>query len=419
MSEDDDGPLRRIEPVRGTQDLLPWDAARWSGAETEIRRVLATYGFSEIRTPIFEHAELYRRPLGLGSDVVAKEMYEFTDKGGRLLALRPEGTAGVVRAYISRGLYAKGARHKLFYIGPIFRYDRPQAGRFRQHHQVGVEVFGDPSAAVDAELVELGSAILDSLGVSGYERRINSGGCPSCRPVFEKSLHDYASARKSRLCKDCAGHRLEHNVLRILDCKISECRAEMAGAPFITDFLCGECGGHFKALLGHLDNLDVAYRVDRRLVRGFDYYTRTVYEFIHPVAGTVLGGGRYDGLVALLGGPTTPGSGWGMGLERTLGLSTTAFPPAGIRAFVTAVNPDVFRRAMRLCRDLRKAGITCEIGMEGRSLNSQMRTAGSSRASFALIVGIDEKVGVKDLGSGKQEDVSEAEIPRLLKGPKC
>jgi len=418
VPEDDDGPSRRIEPVRGTQDLLPVDAARWSGAETEIRHILANYGFGEIRTPIFEHAELYRRPLGLGSDVVAKEMYEFADKGGRSLALRPEGTAGVIRAYISHGLYAKGARHKLFYVGPIFRYDRPQAGRFRQHHQVGVEVLGDPSAASDAEIVELGSAILESIGVSGYERRVNSGGCPACRPEFEKSLRDFAGARKTRLCRDCAGHRLEHNVLRILDCKVDACRAVMAEAPFITDFLCGECSGHFKALLGHLDSLGVAYSADRRLVRGFDYYTRTVYEFIHPVAGQVLGGGRYDGLVELLGGPSTPGTGWGMGLERVLGLSTKAFPSTGVRAYVTAVNAEFFRRSIRLCRDLRRAGISCEVGMEGRSLNSQMRTAGSSMASFAVIVGSGEKVGIKNLSTGNQEDVAESEVPRRLKDPK-
>jgi histidyl-tRNA synthetase len=282
-----------------------------------------------------------------------------------------------------------------------------------------VEVLGDPSAAIDAEIMELGSAVLASVGVSRYERRINSGGCPVCRPVFEVKLRDFAESRKARLCRDCAGYRLAHNVLRIMDCKVDTCRREMAEAPCILDFLCSACTEHFKALREYLTVLEMAFIVDGRLVRGFDYYTRTVFEYVHPDSGALLGGGRYDGLVELLGGPSTPGTGWGMGLERVLGSSTLASPSEAIRAFVVVAAQEAFGRAIRLSRDLRRNGVSCEMGMEGRSLNSQMRAAGSSGATFAVIVGSGEKIGIKDLATGEQADVFEPEVQARLKAPKC
>ncbi len=232
---------RKIEAVRGTADLLPEEAGKWRGAEAIIRDWFGRYGFGEIRTPVFEHAELFHRPLGEGSDVVSKEMYEFRDRGGRILALRPEGTAPVVRAFIEHGLYAKGGRQKLFYIGPIFRYDRPQAGRYRQHHQAGVEVFGDPSAETDADLVFLAVDLLHVLGVRELTVRVNSGGCPKCRPAYQDELRKFFTSQRDRLCKDCSGHRLEHNVLRVLDCKEEGCKKAASGAPDIEKKLCRRC----------------------------------------------------------------------------------------------------------------------------------------------------------------------------------
>lgn len=410
----------RIDPVRGTHDLLPEAAARWAEARAAIRRLLRVYGYGEMVTPVFESADLFRRPLGLGSDVVAKEMYEFKDRGGRDLALRPEGTAPVVRAFVSHGLYARGGRQKFFYTGPIFRYDRPQAGRFRQHHQIGVEAFGDPGAAQDAEVIELGTRILALLNVGGYEIRLNTGGCAGCRPAYEERLRGFAKGKGDLLCQDCSGHRLAHNVMRILDCKSPRCAAETRDAPDIMESLCGECVAHYRSLLGHLDALGLAAVRDPRLFRGFDYYTRTVFEFVDPRAGspgTLIGGGRYDGLVELLGGPATPAVGFGMGVERVLAASPEASPSLAPVAYVTCASPEQFRRALLLCRELRGAGVACEMAQEGKSLNSQMRAAGSSGARYAMIVGADDaRVGLKDLGAGSQEDVSPAEAMRRLAG---
>lgn len=410
--------MSRIEAVRGTQDLLPEDAARWQEAELRIRGVLARYGFGEIRTPVFEHAELFRRSLGLGSDVVAKEMYEFADKGGRQLALRPEGTASVVRAFIEHALPQKGGRHKLFYSCPVFRYDRPQKGRFRQHHQFGVEVFGNPAPSQDVEVMDAGDAILRELGVTGYERRINSNGDPACRPAFEAALRAFVEGRKDRVCEGCAGYRLEHNVLRVLDCKVESCRAATADAPRLVDHLCDACRAHHEAVLAHLRTLGMEVVPDPRLVRGLDYYTRTCFEFVPQDAGqqgTLLGGGRYDGLVELLGGPSTPGVGFGMGVERVLAAAPPVAVAPSLIAFVLATTDDAYPRAFRLAQALRRAGVACELGQEGKSLNSQLRASGSSGAGWAVFVGAGTgPVGLKDLATHVQEDVAEEAVAGRL-----
>ncbi|MEK7766783.1 MAG: histidine--tRNA ligase, partial [bacterium] len=371
---------RKVESVRGTQDLLPGDSARWREAEGRVRRILAAYAFQEIRTPLFEHAELFRRPLGLGSDVVAKEMYEFTDRGDWRLALRPEGTAPAARAFIEHGLYAKGSRHKLWYEGPIFRYDRPQAGRYRQHHQFGVEVFGSADPAQDAEVIALGRAVLDVLEIQAGEYRIllNSNGDPACRPAYEAALRAWLQERAAALCGDCRGHRLEHNVLRVLDCKVPPCREATKEAPRITDHLCADCRAHHEALVTYLDAMRIETVADPRLVRGFDYYTRTAFEFVASSggeAGTLLGGGRYDGLVELLGGPATPAVGWGMGIERVLARSPLQGPEDGPRVFVVSLAPGSMARCMKIADALRALGVRCEIGAGGSSANSQMRAA--------------------------------------------
>jgi histidyl-tRNA synthetase len=386
--------LGKVEAVRGTRDLLPDEAGRWAAAERTIRDVLGRYGFGEVRTPVFEHAELFRRSLGLGSDVVAKELYEFDDKGGRRLALRPEGTAPVVRAFVEHSLHQKGGRHKLFYVGAIFRYDRPQKGRYRQHHQVGVEVFGNPAPSQDAEVMDAGDAVLSALGVTGYERRINSNGDPACRPGYEAALRAFVEARKERLCEDCAGYRLEHNVLRVLDCKVPACQEATAGAPRLLDHLCRACRAHYEAVLGHLRTIGLEVVPDPRLVRGLDYYTRTCFEYVPKGAGqqgALLGGGRYDGLVAQLGGPSVPAVGWGLGLERALAAAT--FEASGgdrLDVFIAAMAPEAFPRAFRICRALRARGLRCELGAEGTSGHSQLRAADKSGASVALIVHADQ-----------------------------
>lgn len=414
--------IERIEAPRGTQDLLPEDAERWQATENRIRGWMARFGFREIRTPVFEHAEVYRRPLGSGSDIVAKEMYEFDDKGGRRLALRAEGTAPVVRAFIEHSLHQKGGRHKLFYLCPVFRYDRPQKGRYREHHQVGVEAFGSPSASQDAEVMALGSELLHDLGVGTFERRVNAGGCPACRPGYLAALRAFLEPLRDRLCEDCRGPRMEHNVMRVLDCKVDGCRRETAAAPAPMDHLCADCRAHHDGLLGHLRTLGVDVLEDRRLVRGFDYYTRTVFEYMPRDAGqqgTLLGGGRYDGLVELLGGPATPAVGWGMGLERVLAAAPAPAPArgGGVQAYVLATSSDAFPRAFALVHALRRAGVACELGQEGKSLNSQLRSSGSSGAAWAVFVGPGAgPVGLKNLATHAQEDLAEADLVKRLIG---
>jgi len=382
---------RKVEAVRGTQDVLPEDAGRWREAERRARELLLLYGYSEIRTPVFEHAELFRRPLGEGSDVVAKEMYEFSDKGGRQLALRPEATASIVRAFVEHGLYARGARTKLFSIGPIFRYDRPQTGRLREHYQLSVEAFGNPEPSQDAELIDLGSTVMAALGIGGWECRLNSNGCGECHPAFIAALKAFLVPLKASLCRDCAGYRLEHNVLRVLDCKEEGCRALTEKAPDGIEYLCAACAAHQSGLEGHLGVLGIEWKRDRRLVRGFDYYTRTVFEFVPPgkgQQGTLLGGGRYDGLVELLGGPPTPGAGFGMGMERVLAASAITEAPVPELVHVVAMEKGdaLFRAALSACRDLRKAGFRTELGQEGKSANSRMRAANSAGARAVVLV---------------------------------
>ncbi len=424
MAEAGKGRSRKIERVRGTQDLLPEEAARWWQAECRIRKVLSVYGYGEIRTPVFESSELFRRPLGEGSDVVAKEMYEFQDKGGRLLALRPEGTAPVVRAFIERGLYAKGGRARLFYFGSIFRYDRPQAGRYREHHQLGIEAFGDPGPAQDAEVLAAGAAILSALEVCGWIALVNSSGCPECRPEYTRKLKAFLQERRERLCKDCSGYRIEHSPLRALDCKVESCRDATRDAPVIRDSLCGKCSAHHASFLSFAADSGIRIEENPRLVRGFDYYTRTCFEFIMAGKGSqdaLIGGGRYDGLVEMLGGPATPAIGFGMGLERVMAVSPLKAGGTAPEVYVVAASPEAFVQAFNLASELRRAAIPCGVGIEGKSMNSQMRAANSSGARYAVITGLSEApsegaIVIKDLASGSQEAVSREVLPARLKG---
>ena len=306
--------------IRGTEDVLPADSYKWQHVEQTALAIARDFGFREMRTPVFEHTVLFQRSVGETTDVVQKEMYTFDDKGGRSITLRPEGTAGAVRAFLQRGLNNEALPVKASYITSCYRYENPQAGRLREFHQFGVECFGAAAPQADAEVIALAHTVLETLGVTGVSLHINSIGCPACRAKYHEALKAYFSARKDQLCETCLG-RLERNPMRILDCKSPVCSALAAEAPVILDYLCDDCAAHFQAVKGCLEEAELPYTVDPRIVRGLDYYTRTVFEFVSDALGAqavVCGGGRYDGLCQELGGPSIPSLGFGMGLERLL-----------------------------------------------------------------------------------------------------
>ncbi|MDO4458727.1 MAG: histidine--tRNA ligase, partial [Clostridia bacterium] len=305
---------------KGTQDLLPKDTAKWQLVEDVMRNEASVHGFGEIRTPVFEHTELFLRGVGDTTDVVEKQMYTFEDKGGRSITLKPEGTAGAVRSFLESGIYNDGYPVKLYYMTPCYRYEKPQAGRLREFHQFGVEMFGAAEPVADAEVIMLAKNIFDRLGVQNLTLYINSIGCPECRAKYHQALKDYFGQYKDELCETC-NSRLERNPMRILDCKSPICKKIAEGAPKIIDYLCDDCSAHFEGVKSYLDAAGVEYEIDPNIVRGLDYYTRTVFEFVSNDLGaqsTVCGGGRYDGLVEEMGGKPTPGLGFGMGLERLM-----------------------------------------------------------------------------------------------------
>jgi histidyl-tRNA synthetase len=309
-----------IQRPKGTEDVLPKDIYKWHYIEDIVKRVAKNFGYTEIRTPIFEHTELFERGVGDTTDVVEKEMYTFIDRGNRSVTLKPEGTAPVARALIEHKLYADTQPVKMFYITPVFRYERPQARRYRQHHQFGVEVFGTPNPSADAEVISLAMTVYKILGVKNLELRINSVGCPKCRAEYHIILKQYLEGRLDKLCTTCQG-RYERNPMRIIDCKSNACQAELKDVPLILDHICDECKEHFETLKKYLESSELEYVVDPRIVRGLDYYTKTAFEIITDEIGkrgTICGGGRYDRLVEDCGGPDTPGVGFGMGLERTI-----------------------------------------------------------------------------------------------------
>ena len=309
-----------INIPKGTKDMLPEDAFKWHFVESKAREVAALFGFKEIRTPTFEHTELFSRGVGETTDIVNKEMYTFTDKGGRSVTLRPEGTAGVARAFIENGLQAQTLPMKAYYLASVFRYERPQSGRLREHHQFGVELYGSELPSAEGEVISLAYTFLTSVGLKSLRLFINSIGCPACRAEYNRALREYIGANLSEMCGKCRD-RFDRNPLRILDCKEEKCHKITAGAPRITDYLCDECREHFAAVRRRLDELGIAYTVNPMIVRGLDYYTRTVFEFVSDdigAQGTVCGGGRYNNLVEEVGGKHTPAIGFGLGLERLL-----------------------------------------------------------------------------------------------------
>lgn len=401
---------------RGTKDILPDTVGDWNYVEGEIRELCRRFGYSEIRTPIFEHTELFQRGIGEGTDVVDKEMYTFTDRGERSITLRPENTASAVRAYLQNKLYAQSNLVKLFYIGSMFRYDRPQAGRMREFHQFGVEALGEANPAVDAEVILLAMNLLEGLGLKNLELSINSVGCPKCRSKYRTMLQDFFRDRLEDLCEDCRS-RFERSPLRILDCKKDSDKPYMADAPKITDCLCEECAEHFAKLKELLTSAGISFTHDPRLVRGLDYYTKTAFEIKYPPLGAqsaVAGGGRYDGLIEEMGGNPTPAVGFATGLERLLlALESQNLLPEknrSVDAYVVALGETAQAEGFKLLNSLRQQGLSAAMDFAGRSMKAQMKQANKLGAKYSVILGEDEIAeGVVMLRS--MEDSSQAKVP--------
>lgn len=417
-----------IRSVKGAPDILPEDAGKWQALEAVARDILDRYGYTEIRTPVFERTELFVRGIGEGTDIVEKEMYTFQDRGGESLTLRPEATAAIMRAYVEHSLGAKSSLVKVYLIGPMFRHERPQSGRFRQFHQVDVEAVGSPGPAVDAEVVAVLRHLLEAWGLRGMLLHLNSIGDPACRPAYRRAFVAYAEAHRSALCPDCHV-RLQKNPLRILDCKLPACQQVVAGAPTISGHLCGPCRDHFAAVRRLLDGLKIEHVVNERLVRGLDYYNRTTFEFLNPSLGAqnaVAGGGRYDGLVEEIGGAPTPAIGFAIGEERILtSLAGQGGPPEAptyTGVYVATVGEDAFSTALTLAQTLRQRGLRVAVDLEARSLKGQMRQANKERYRYSVILGSDElrsgQATLKDMLSGEQQAIALGEVvDRLTRLP--
>lgn len=414
-----------IRSIKGTQDVLPSDTYKWQFVERLFLDTAKLYGFNEIRIPTFEDKSLFIRSVGDTTDVVQKEMYTFTDLGGRELALRPEGTAGINRAVIESGLINEALPVKLCYDISCFRAEKPQAGRFREFHQLGMELFGSHSPAADAEVIAFVSDFFNTLGLTNISLEINSIGCPNCRKNYHAALKEYFEARKADLCDTCLT-RLDKNPLRILDCKSPVCKEIAKDAPIGLDYLCDECREHFEGLKKRLDALGIAYTVNPRIVRGLDYYTKTVFEFVSGDIGaqsTVCGGGRYDGLIKSLGGADQPGIGYAMGIERLLmvleaqGIQIPKPSPCDLYIASMGENASVF--AMKLASDLRNEGFAAESDLIGRSLKAQMKYADKIDAKYSMVIGDDElaagKAKVKNMSTGETHELDlNGDLPKFF-----
>lgn len=415
-----------ITAPRGTQDFLPEQMADWQLLEQKIRQICTYYGFGEIRTPMFESTELFLRGIGETTDVVTKEMYTFNDRGGRSMTLRPENTASVVRAYLEHKLYALQQVQKLFYIGPMFRHDRPQAGRYRQFHQFGVEEIGSQDPAVDAEIIAMAFQLFRELGLNDLELHLNSVGCPKCRPVYRQKLLDFFADKKDMLCDDCKA-RLDKNPLRVLDCKEEGCRKAAIGVPEITDNLCDECKDHFEKVQQYLTAIGIPFTLDTRLVRGLDYYTKTAFEIMYAPLGaqsTVCGGGRYDGLIEEIGGPSTPGIGFAVGMERLLLTlqEQKLLPPSQEKqpVYILALGDEAKLMAFKLQQELRAQGRYVEIDLMNRSMKGQMKYANKINASYTVIIGEDEmtkgEAQVRNMATKEQQSIPLTQVVTYIAG---
>ena len=389
--------MESIQAVRGMNDILPDEAGWWQKVENAAREVLGNFGYREIRTPVLEKLELFARSIGESTDIVEKEMYAFEDRNGERLALRPEATASIVRSYVQHSLYTDSALQKLYEIGPMFRHERPQKGRYRQFHQIDAEVFGIDGPMIDAEMMHMLSLLMDRIGLSGLILNINTLGCPECRQTYREILKDFLTAKGDQFCPDCLRRR-ETNPLRVFDCKVERCGALLESAPLLIDYICEDCRAHFEAVKDYLEKLGTRYAVNPRIVRGLDYYMRTTFEVITDRLGAqnaIGGGGRYDGLVRDLGGPDVPAIGFAIGMERLIMLLQQEHREQ-VRAplvFIASLGEQPRARAFELVQQFRGRGLEAEMDYEGRSLKSQMRRADKSGARHVLIFGEDELTG--------------------------
>lgn len=413
-----------INVPKGTKDLLPQESYKWQYIEKTARDVAAVFGAKEIRTPTFEHTEVFQRGVGETTDIVNKEMYTFLDKGGRSVTLKPEGTAGVARAFVENGMYSSALPAKLYYITQCFRYERPQAGRLREFHQFGVEFLGSAQPSMDAEVILLAKTLLDNLKITGVSLYINSIGCKECRAKYQSALKDYLYANSENLCELCKD-RLEKNPLRVLDCKNEDCKKITAGAPKILDYICEDCRAHLDKTLAYLDSAGVKYSLDPNIVRGLDYYTRTVFEFVSEnigAQGTVLGGGRYDGLISQFGGAEMPGIGFAAGIERLLLLmenTGVVIPKAeGVKIYFAPMGETEKEKAFSIVNELRRAGITADTDHIGRGIKAQFKYADKIGAQTVGVIGSAElergAVKIKNMSDGIETEVPFANVKDFL-----
>ncbi|WP_027399665.1 histidine--tRNA ligase [Anaerovorax odorimutans] len=401
---------------KGTKDILPSQIYKWHYVEDMFKKICEKYGFKELRTPVFEHTELFARGVGDTTDIVEKQMYTFDDYAGRSLTLKPEGTSPVVRSFVEHKLYADVQPSKYFYIIPCFRYEKPQSGRLREFHQLGIEIFGTDNTMADAEVIGAASDFLESLGIEGLELRINSIGCPKCRENYRNALREFLKEKYESLCDTCKG-RYDRNPMRILDCKSSVCQDLIKGAPVMLDYLCEECQAAFSDVKKNLDSMSISYIVDAGIVRGLDYYTKTAFEFVSNkigAQGTVCGGGRYDHLIEQIGGPPIPGVGFGLGIERLLLVlesSGIEIPkPDGVDVFVAVMGEKAKFFGLKLMRDLRKSGFKAEMDIMGRNIKGQFKYADRLNAKYTLVIGDNELnegvVSIKTMATSEQKQVA-------------
>lgn len=402
--------------IKGTKDVLPKDVHKNQYIEATALDIASKFGYKEIRTPVFEHTELFQRGVGDTTDVVQKEMYTFDDKGGRSITLRPEGTAGAVRSFLENGLCNEALPQKVCYLTSCYRYEKPQAGRLREFHQFGVECFGTASPLADAEIIALAKSIFDTLGVRDLSLEINSIGCPKCRAEYHKALKEYFASRKDELCDTCKG-RLDRNPMRILDCKSPICHEIAQGAPVVIDYLCDECKEHFEKVQKYLDAQNIEYKINPQIVRGLDYYTKTVFEFVSNsigAQGTVCGGGRYDGLVEELGGQHTASLGFAMGLERLMLLMEAQdceFPQAEKPdLFIVALGEKATLKAVEIAKDMREEGFSALLDLNQRSIRAQMKYADKLGAKFNVVIGdneVENKIAkLKNMQTGEETEIN-------------
>ena len=410
-----------IQAPKGTKDMLPQDAYKWHYVEGVLREVSKSFGVREIRTPIFEHTELFLRGVGETTDIVQKEMYTFNDKGDRSITLKPEGTAPTVRAFIENRLFNEAQPTKLYYIIPCFRYENVQKGRLRQFHQYGVEVFGSKEPSMDAEVISLAMEALKKLGLKSLSLNINNLGCPNCRPKYNEALKKYLEENYDNLCNVCKT-RFEKNPMRILDCKERNCKEITKNAPIILDYICDECDSHFTEVKGYLDALNIKYNIDPGIVRGLDYYTKTIFEILNDDF-TVCGGGRYDKLIEEIGGPEMPAVGFGLGLERlimTLEKEGIEIPKEDvIELYIGARGEGAKTEAFVLANKLRSIGVKTEVNHMGRSIKAEMKYANKIGSVFTTIIGDDElqnkTLKLKRMSDGEQFEVSLDNIEEIAK----